>query len=61
MTECHQRFDAVLGELVEHGVVEGQALLVGRLVVPLGKIRLQAIDRRNTVKPTSAKSAMSSA
>jgi hypothetical protein len=27
----------VLGELVEHGVVEGQALLVGRLVVAVGE------------------------
>ena len=33
----HQRLDAVPGELVEHGVVEGQALLIGCLVVTVGK------------------------
>ena len=33
----HQRFDAVAGALVEHRVIEGQAFLVGLLVVPVGE------------------------
>ena len=44
----HEGLDPVLAAAAEHVLVEGEPGLVGSSSSPLGKMRLQAMERRKT-------------